>query len=173
VSSLSTSSDAINVERLRYVQPGAFDYEFGALDNLDNPLTKSYTDLVYSTIGAIAGGQLLFVDICRYLPNWLVRYILDTGSGPVLQKARENQDHVHRVARELIEQKRQEMSVGQSEKDVLSLLGACHQVSPPPLRRLILGWSLRSQSKRDPGRTLEIRRQRDHPSGSDVDTRWT
>ena len=26
---------------------GAFDYDFGALDDADNPLTKSYADLVY------------------------------------------------------------------------------------------------------------------------------
>jgi len=42
------------------------------------------------------------------------------GSG--FQKIRENRDHAHRVARELIEQKRQEMAVGQSEKDIMSLM---------------------------------------------------
>jgi len=131
VSSLSTSFDTIDDERLRYAQPGAFDYEFGALDNLDNPLTKSYMDFMYSTLSAMARGQILFMDLYRHLPGWLVRYILETGSSPALQRARENRDHAHRVARELIEQKREEMVVGQSEKDVLSVLSASHQVSPP------------------------------------------
>jgi len=110
---------------------GAFDYEFGALDNLDNPLTKSYTDLVYSTFGVMTRGQVLFMGLCRHLPGWLIRPMFEAGSGPVLQKVRENRDHAHRVARDLIEQKRQEMVVGQSKKDVLSLLGASHQVYHP------------------------------------------
>jgi hypothetical protein len=108
---------------------GAFDYEFGALDNLDNPLTKSYTNLMYSTFDNSTRGQLLVMNMCRYLPGWSIRYIFEAGSGPAVQKVRENRDHAHRVARELIEQKRRQMVVGQSEKDVLSLLGASHQVS--------------------------------------------
>jgi len=142
VSSSNTSSKTINDERLRYAQPGAFDYEFGALDDLDNPLTKSYVDLMYSTMSAMAHGKILFMDLRRHLPGWLIRYILETASDPAIQRARENRDHVHRAARELIEQKRQEILVGQSEKDVLSVLGASHQVSPPQLRRLKLERSL-------------------------------
>jgi hypothetical protein len=108
---------------------GAFDYEFGALDNLDNPLTKSYTDLVYSTFGIPSHAQLLFVNLCRYFPSRFIRYVFETGSDPALRKARDNRIHAHRVARELIEQKRQEMLVGQSGKDVLSLLGASPHVA--------------------------------------------
>jgi len=133
VSFLGTSFDSINDEGLRYAPPGAFDYEFGALDNLDNPLTKSYTDLAYSTFGAMTRERMLFINLYRRLPGWLVRYTFQTASGATTQKAKENRDRVHHVARELIEQKRQEVAVGQPEKDVLSLLGASHQVSPPPL----------------------------------------
>ena len=126
-----TSLDSINDKWLLTVSPpGAFDYEFGALDNLDNPLTRSYTDLLYTTFGAMSPGQFLFVNLCRHLPGWFTRSIFEMGSSPALQKVRENRDHAHRVARELIEQKRQEMAVGQSEKDILSLLGASHQVPP-------------------------------------------
>ena len=102
---------------------GAFDYEFGALDDLDNPLTKSYTDIVYSTFGTPSRGQLLFMNLCLFLPARVIRYMFEKGSDPGLRKARENRDLAHSVARELIQQKRQEMLVGQSEKDILSLLG--------------------------------------------------
>jgi len=54
VSFLCTSFGNIDDARLRYAPPGAFDYEFGALDDLDNPLTKSYTDLAYSTFGNVS-----------------------------------------------------------------------------------------------------------------------
>ena len=117
---------------------GAFDYEFGALDDLDNPLTKSYIDLVYSTFGTPTRGQILFINLSRYLPGRLVRYLYENGSGPTLQKVRQNRDHAHRVARELIEQKRRDMLVGQSEKDVLSLLGALDG-APLPVMKINVG----------------------------------
>jgi len=112
-----------------HFQSGAFDYEFGALDGLDNPLTKSYTDLVYSTFGTPTNGQILFMNLCRYLPSMFIRYMFEKGTDPALQKIRQNRVHAHRVAKELMEQKRQEMVVGQSGKDILSLLGASHRVT--------------------------------------------
>ena len=156
MSFLGTSFGYVSDERLRYAPSGAFDYEFGALDDLDNPLTKSYTGLVYSTFGTMTRGRVLFMNLCRRLPGWFVRYIFQTASGAALQKAKENRDHVHRVARELIEQKRQEVVVGQPEKDVLSLLGVSHQVSPPSLRRLT---SLCSQGKRCSGCSFKTTRR--------------
>jgi hypothetical protein len=118
---------------------GAFDYEFGAMDGLDNPLTKSYTDLMYLMFGALTRGQFLVRNLCHYLPGWSIKHIFEAGSRPTAQKVRENRDHVHRVARELIEQKRREIAVGQSGKDVLSLLGASHQVSIPPVAKIDIG----------------------------------
>ena len=35
---------------LERIGAGAFDYDFGALDDVDNPLTKSYMDLVYDNL---------------------------------------------------------------------------------------------------------------------------
>ena len=105
---------------------GAFDYEFAALDNLDNPLTKSYMDLVYSTFGTPTHAQILFMNLGDYFPSRFIRYVFETGSDPALQKVRLNRIHVRRVAKELVEQKRREMAVGQSEKDILSSLGAFH-----------------------------------------------
>ena len=131
---------SITDELLYLPPPGAFGYEFGALDNLDNPLTKSYTDLVYSAFGGTTDGQVLFLNLCRHFPAWFIRYIFETGSDPSLQKVRENRGHAHRVARELIEQKKREMAVGQSGKDVLSLLGASHKVFPyPPVAKIDIG----------------------------------
>jgi len=108
---------------------GAFDYDFGALDNLDNPLTNSYTDLVFSTISSLTYGTMLFINLSRYLPGSFIRHIIGRESDPAGQKVRRNRDHVRRVARELIDQKRQEMAVGQSGKDILSLLGVLHRVA--------------------------------------------
>ena len=35
---------------LKRIGAGAFDYDFGALDDADNPLTKSYADLMYDDL---------------------------------------------------------------------------------------------------------------------------
>jgi hypothetical protein len=79
------------------------------------------------------------MNLCYYLPGWSIRYIFESGSGPTAQKAKENRAQARRVGMELIEQKRREMIVGQSEKDVLSLLGASHQVSPLPAAKIDTG----------------------------------
>jgi hypothetical protein len=119
--------------------PGAFDYEFGALDNLDNPLTRSYTNLIYSASAAMTRRRSLILNLCHYLPGWSIQYIFEVVSGPAAQKIRENRDHGYRLGKELIEQKRREMVVGQSEKDILSLLGASYQVSPLPAAKIEIG----------------------------------
>jgi hypothetical protein len=79
------------------------------------------------------------MNLCRYLPGWSVRHIFVAGLGPGIQKIRENRDHAHRVGRELIEQKRRQILVGQPEKDVLSLLGASHYVSLTPVAKTDIG----------------------------------
>jgi len=81
-------------------------------------------------------GRIFLVGLCQHLPGWFIPYIFEAGSDPALQKIRENRNLAHRVARELIEQKRREMVVGQSEKDILSLLGASYQVAPPPVAKI-------------------------------------
>jgi hypothetical protein len=136
VSFPGTSFDNINDKCPLDSPPGAFDYDFGALDNLDNPLTKSYTHLLYSTFGTMTRGRFLVMNLCQYLPGWSVQHIFEAGSGPGIQKIRENRDHAHRVGRELIEQKRRQIVVGQPEKDVLSLLGASHRVSPHTVAKI-------------------------------------
>ena len=39
---------------------GAFDYDFGALDEKDNQLTKSYMNVMYATV---------YVGLSRFLPR--------------------------------------------------------------------------------------------------------
>ena len=36
---------------LERIGAGAFDYDFGALDDTDNPFTKSYTNVLYDYLG--------------------------------------------------------------------------------------------------------------------------
>jgi hypothetical protein len=79
------------------------------------------------------------MNLCHYLPGWSIRHIFEAGSGPAIQRIRENRGCAHRVGRELIEQKRRQIVVGQSEKDVLSLLGASHHVSLTPVAKTDIG----------------------------------
>ena len=84
------------------------------------------------------------MNLCGYFPSRFIRYVFETGSDPALQKARQNRFHAHRVARELIEQKRQQITVGHSEKDILSLLGASHNVAAVSVASLTLGGGVHS-----------------------------
>ena len=50
VSTLSLCGLQINF--ILRIGAGAFDYDFGALDEADNPLTKSYTDIMYGHLSS-------------------------------------------------------------------------------------------------------------------------
>ena len=39
---------------LKRIGAGAFDYDFGALDDSDNPLTKSYSDIMYDHLPSLS-----------------------------------------------------------------------------------------------------------------------
>ena len=124
---------------------GAFDYDFGALDDSDNPLTKSYSDIMYnhlSLLSVVKGFRcanqlsrfpvlhpsgtprlfILFASTARWFPG-LLTWIHDNSSHPGMQNLRHNKDEAHKVAWGLLDLKRQELGDGVTKRDVMSLLG--------------------------------------------------
>ena len=121
----------------------AFEYEFGALDRLDNPITDTYLNLVYvsllhhppcflvdteSTHRNSAFGtkpplsQMFISDVAQYFPYGVISWLFEKDKGPGSIKMRENRKQTHAVARSLIDAKRENMRNGDQGKDVLSLL---------------------------------------------------
>jgi len=54
----------------------------------------------------------------------LLPWLFDNSSDPGVRKLQQNKDEAHRVARERLDSKRQEMKAGVPGKDLMSLLGA-------------------------------------------------
>ena len=121
---------------------GAFGYDFGALENTDNKLTRSYRNLAYGLLafntrivltiifdsfGAFGGPSkewLFMMNAFKWAPKGSAAWILDRDQRPGMVNLRENKIYVHEVAAKLIEEKRQELKDGISRKDLLSLLGS-------------------------------------------------
>ena len=121
---------------------GAFEYDFGALDNSDNPLARTYGNIAYVSTLAFRispfiiynrseteqaccppKGHILFRNVTRWLPGGLLTWLAERGQKSSQIKLRQNRTEAHRVARILIDQKREELRDGTSRRDVLSLLG--------------------------------------------------
>ena len=122
---------------------GAFDYDFGALENTDNKLTKSYTNLMYVSVSStptrnsvtvifhsytafsgLSKGRLLLMDSLKWAPAGFTTWVLERDQNPGMVNLRENRVYVREVAVKLIEEKRQELMNGTSRRDLLSLLGS-------------------------------------------------
>ena len=68
-------------------------------------------------------GKFFVLNITRRLPGGILTWMFERGQRPDQIRLRQNRVETHRVARELIELKRQELGAGTPRRDVLSLLG--------------------------------------------------
>ena len=134
-------------EHANRIGSGAFEYEFGALEDSDNLLTRTYSNFVYvstlhfdwaswftmhsrhESFGPPTKGRIFAQGASRWLPNGLLTWSFERSRSPGPLKLRQNRDEAHRVARTLIDQKEDELRAGTSRRDLMSLLG-----SPPSTR---------------------------------------
>jgi hypothetical protein len=121
---------------------GAFDYDFGALENTNNKLTKSYKNLVcvsfpsnisaivtvvfhsFDAFGRLSKGEIFMMDALGWVPTGFITWIFEMDKRPGMARLRENRKHAHEVAAKLIEEKRQELKDGNPQRDVMTLLGS-------------------------------------------------
>lgn len=101
---------------------GAFDYDFGALENAENKLAKSYTNLTFDAFGSPSKGAIFVMDALKWVPKGYGSWIYDIDKSPGMMRLRENRACAHEVASKLVEEKRQELKNGTPRKDLLSLL---------------------------------------------------
>ena len=123
-----------------------FEYDFGALERLDKPITSTYLNIMYmfllrgsscrltnpgrsyrtSAFGTKTPPVRMFItDVARYFPPGVLTWLFETGKEPGSVRIRENRKQAHAVARILIDAKRENMRNGDQGKDVLSLLSKC------------------------------------------------
>jgi len=132
---------------IKRIGAGAFGYDFGALDDADNPLTKSFMDLrcahlslrfvvrgscrahpptfsaSYTSFGNASRLLVLFANITRWFPG-LLTWLYNNSTHPGMKKFRWNRDEVRSVAWKLLDSKRQELKDGTPGRDIMSLLGS-------------------------------------------------
>ena len=112
------------------------------MENTDNKLTKSYTNLGcgsflsnHEIIGTTiihsfdmlawpTKGRIFAIDaISKFAPKGFITWMMEKDRGPAAARLRENRTYVHEVAAKLIEDKKEELKNGTLGKDVLSTIG--------------------------------------------------
>ncbi|EGO00602.1 hypothetical protein SERLA73DRAFT_104941 [Serpula lacrymans var. lacrymans S7.3] len=101
---------------------GAFDYNFGAMDNADNELKRAYSNLLADLFGSPTALGIFAQNTSHWLPMWLVQSITDYLPSAALDRSRKNSDVAASVAKELIQSKSSELLLGKGGRDVMSLL---------------------------------------------------
>ncbi|SJL09876.1 uncharacterized protein ARMOST_13257 [Armillaria ostoyae] len=104
---------------LDIIGQAAFDYDFGALDDKDNTLTKIVSNIVFDTFGLPTNKAVLSLSVMDLLPFLLSRFI--TKSLPISRLA-----HAHKlnrltgaVSKQLVKEKYDALIDGKSNKDIM------------------------------------------------------
>ncbi|KAG7451404.1 cytochrome P450 [Guyanagaster necrorhizus] len=119
---------------LDIIGQAAFDYDFGALDDTDNILTKIVSNIVFDTFGLPTNKAILSLSLMDFLPFWLSRFI--TKSLPISRLS-----HAHKlnrltgtVSKQLVKEKYDALIDGKSNKDIMSLLVKANASQNPDTR---------------------------------------
>ncbi|KAI0715286.1 cytochrome P450 [Earliella scabrosa] len=101
----------------------AFDYDYGAIDETENALAKSYSTLFVDAALHPSAGSILFRTMWHYLPDWVID-ILKRSPNRMLKRAAETSSLFREVAGRLLKEKESEMNAKAEDghKDVLSIL---------------------------------------------------
>ena len=77
----------------------------------------------FDAFGGLSKERLFVMDACKWAPKGSITWIFNRSKSPWMVRLQENRKCAHEVAAKLIEEKRQELKDGTSQKDLLSLLG--------------------------------------------------
>jgi len=101
---------------------GAFGYDFGALENNDNKFAKSYMSLTFGAIGRPSKRRVFMLSALRWAPKDFIAWVFERDKHPGMVMTRKNREYAQQVSTKLIEEKREELKNGASQRDILSLL---------------------------------------------------
>ncbi|KAJ8083025.1 hypothetical protein PM082_008887 [Marasmius tenuissimus] len=126
-------SEVFNIPRwtsratLDAIGHAGFDYNFGAMEDQDNRLSKAYHNLFADMFAAPSDSSLIVNSIAALLPIETMARLFEylSKSDPRLARGREAREVAREVARELVEEKSKEIldRQGKGIRDVMSLLG--------------------------------------------------
>ncbi|CAK5281924.1 unnamed protein product [Mycena citricolor] len=100
----------------------AFDYSFGAIENVDNPVGSAYNSLFTDTFASLSGVSLLALGVLQYVPRRMREFLVDHIPARGLKHIRYAARVTKRVARELVASKSAALLQGKGNRDIMSLL---------------------------------------------------
>ncbi|KAK1225575.1 hypothetical protein PQX77_011467 [Marasmius sp. AFHP31] len=132
-------SDVFNIPRwtsratLDAIGQAGFDYNFGAMENQDNRLSKAYHNLFADIFAAPSDKSMIVNSVASLLPVNLMARLFEylSKSNPRLARGRQAREVAREVARELVQEKSKEIldREGKGVRDVMSLLVKANMAS--------------------------------------------
>ncbi|KAF7439992.1 hypothetical protein PC9H_000329 [Pleurotus ostreatus] len=95
----------------------AFDYQFGAMENAETPLS-----VAAKTFGSLTDSAIFMQNLWAYLPPQCLHFISYYSPGFTLKHARSTEKIATDVARKLVQTKTEELRHGTENRDIMSLL---------------------------------------------------
>ncbi|KAI3602655.1 dna-(apurinic or apyrimidinic site) lyase 2 [Moniliophthora roreri] len=126
---LSTESSAtvdvpfwISRATLDAIGLAAFDYQFGAMNNDDNELSKAYQQLVPNALALPSRTALFLMDIASFVPDRTLDWLTDYGWGRRFEAMRHATEVSSNISKRMLDEKKEHAAQGVSRKDIMSLL---------------------------------------------------
>ncbi|KAJ7744693.1 cytochrome P450 [Mycena metata] len=100
----------------------AFDYRFGAMENVDNIVGTAYSNVFMDTFGSPSDASLLALSMLQYVPRCVREFLVDHVPSQGLEHIRYTAQVTTTVARELVASKSAALLQGKGSRDIMSLL---------------------------------------------------
>ncbi|KAF4607972.1 hypothetical protein EYR40_000308 [Pleurotus pulmonarius] len=100
----------------------AFDYQFGAMDNKETPLSAAYFTLLAKIYGSPSNIAIFMQNLWAYVPPLWLPTLSKFTPGMSLDHAKYTEKVATDVASKLIQTRMEELSHGEGNNDVVSLL---------------------------------------------------
>ncbi|KAK0482217.1 cytochrome P450 [Armillaria novae-zelandiae] len=127
-------SSWISRAMLDAIGQAAFDCQFGALDDEDNPLVKVYCNLFFDLFGVMTKHAILSRSIMDHLPSKVVSFLMRKFPSGRLDHGLATNRLSTAIAKELIDQKFDALLEGKGRRDVMSLLVKANASENPKTR---------------------------------------
>ncbi|KAF9024029.1 cytochrome P450 [Hymenopellis radicata] len=112
----------------------AFDYQFGALDDAQNVLSKIYTNLFFNMFGLPTKGSILSFGIVDQIPTWVVGLIMKYLPPRRLSPSFKASNVSTAVSKKLVDEKMAALLADKGRRDVMSLLVKANNSENPTTR---------------------------------------
>ncbi|KAJ6571321.1 cytochrome P450 [Mycena capillaripes] len=100
----------------------AFDYQFGAIHNSDDPISAAYASLAPKMLVLPSKKAIFIVAILEFLPPRLIRLFLNNAPFSGLKNTRRVNSMISAVAKALVDEKAKALIAGKGKRDIMSLL---------------------------------------------------